>query len=234
VTGSVPDIRPYAQRSALSIAPLRIARGANKILESLAMGVPVIAAPPPRAASMRRRRALAHATEPREYVDAMLHLLDEPEPAPASRPPVARVLSHHDWRASMRRLDELIGQCMETAHNTSRPRAAVMRVSVFGLGYVGAVSALCLVRDGHTVIGCDVDLAKLDLLRRGHSPIVEPGMSDLVTGANASGRFRVTSDTGAAVAESDLSLYCVATPAAAGGAQDLTAIRRLTADVGTR
>jgi GDP-mannose 6-dehydrogenase len=108
-----------------------------------------------------------------------------------------------------------------------------MRISVFGLGYVGTVSAACLARDGHQVVGCDVDAAKLDLVRHGHSPIVEPGMHEVVARAVESGRLRVTCDVAEAVTDSDLSFICVGTPARADGSQDLTAIRRLLESLGT-
>lgn len=108
-----------------------------------------------------------------------------------------------------------------------------MRISVFGLGYVGAVSAACLSRDGHAVVGCDIDTAKLALLGDGRSPIVEPGMEELVARVIGSGCLRVTANTREAVSASEVSLVCVGTPAAADGSQDLSAIRRLAADLGT-
>jgi GDP-mannose 6-dehydrogenase len=89
------------------------------------------------------------------------------------------------------------------------------------------VSAVCLARDGHDVVGCDVVEAKLALLRQGRSPIVEPGMDALVAAVTQSGRLRVTADVDEAVAASEVSLVCVGTPAAVDGTQELTAIRRL-------
>src|SRR5512143_4077787 len=70
----------------------------------------------------------------------------------------------------------------------------VMNISIFGLGYVGAVSLACLARDGHRVIGVDVDPAKLELIASGKTPVVEEGMVDLVAAAVASGRVSVTRD----------------------------------------
>jgi len=107
-----------------------------------------------------------------------------------------------------------------------------MRISVFGLGYVGAVSAACLARDGHHVIGCDIDTAKLDLLRNGRSPIAEPGVPELVAHVMKSAALRVTSDVAEATMGSELSFVCVGTPALASGGQDLAAIRRLIEHLG--
>ena len=69
-----------------------------------------------------------------------------------------------------------------------------MNISIFGLGYVGAVSLACLARDGHRVIGVDVDQAKLDLIAAGKTPVVEEGMVDLMQTVVASGRVSVTQD----------------------------------------
>ena len=107
-----------------------------------------------------------------------------------------------------------------------------MRISVFGLGYVGAVSAACLARDGHQVIGCDIDPIKLDLLRAGRSPIIEAGLPELIAQVTAAGTLLVTDDARQAVAESELSLICVGTPSDKTGAQDLTAVARLAGQLG--
>ena len=107
-----------------------------------------------------------------------------------------------------------------------------MNISIFGLGYVGAVSLACLARDGHHMVGVDVDQAKLDLIAAGKTPVVEEGMVDLVAKAVASGRISVTRDTGAAIARTRLSLICVGTPSATNGSQDQTAIQRLAHELG--
>jgi len=107
-----------------------------------------------------------------------------------------------------------------------------MRISVFGLGYVGAVSAACLARDGHEVIGVDVDPGKLELIRSGSSPIIEEGIQELVRGVVANGKLRVTSDVAAAVEQTELSFVCVGTPSSPNGAQDLAAIHRVMAQIG--
>src|SRR5215831_4325658 len=107
-----------------------------------------------------------------------------------------------------------------------------MKISIFGLGYVGAVSLACLARDGHHVIGVDVDPAKLDLIRSGRSPIIEEGMSELMAAAVANGRVEVTSDAARAVLGSDVSFICVGTPSRSNGGQDLQALERLAAELG--
>ena len=107
-----------------------------------------------------------------------------------------------------------------------------MRISIFGLGYVGAVSLACLARDGHSVIGVDIDKAKLELIRDGKTPVVEEGMVDLMAQVAASGRVRVTTDVIQAVLDSEVSLICVGTPSAPNGSQDQSAIIKLTHDLG--
>jgi GDP-mannose 6-dehydrogenase len=108
----------------------------------------------------------------------------------------------------------------------------MMKISIFGLGYVGAVSLACLARDGHTVIGVDIDTAKLELIRAGRTPVVEEGMIDLMTHVAASGRVEVTDQVREAVHRTDLSLICVGTPSAANGSQDQAAVMRLTHQLG--
>src|SRR6516225_2220634 len=104
--------------------------------------------------------------------------------------------------------------------------ASDMRIAVFGLGYVGVVSAACLARDGHSVVGIDPNIVKVDFLRRGKSPIVEPGLEVLIAGAFGAGRLIASSDYAAAVAQSDVLLVCVGTPGQANGSLDLTYVRR--------
>jgi GDP-mannose 6-dehydrogenase len=107
-----------------------------------------------------------------------------------------------------------------------------MKLSVFGIGYVGCVSAACFARDGHEVIGVDVNAAKVDIINSGRSPIVEPGMSDLMKEAVESGRLSATTDTAAAIQGSELSLVCVGTPSNANGSLDLRYITRVCQEIG--
>ncbi len=108
-----------------------------------------------------------------------------------------------------------------------------MNISIFGLGYVGAVSLACLARDGHKVLGVDVDSSKLDLIRQGRSPIIETGMPELMHEVVASGRVTVTDDTAFALHNSAVSFLCVGTPSRPNGSQDLSALERLSAQLGT-
>jgi GDP-mannose 6-dehydrogenase len=107
-----------------------------------------------------------------------------------------------------------------------------MKISIFGLGYVGAVSLACLSRDGHDVIGVDIDRTKLDLIMAGKTPVVEEGMVDLMARVAASGKVTVTTDAQAAVLDSEISLVCVGTPSATNGSQDQGAILRLAEEIG--
>ncbi len=107
-----------------------------------------------------------------------------------------------------------------------------MKISIFGLGYVGAVSLACLSRDGHDVIGVDIDRTKLDLIMAGKTPVVEEGMVDLMQRVADSGQVTVTTDAQQAVRDSEISLVCVGTPSAANGSQDQGAILRLAAEIG--
>ncbi len=107
-----------------------------------------------------------------------------------------------------------------------------MKISIFGLGYVGAVSLACLARDGHEVIGVDIDADKLDMIRAGRTPVVEEGMLDLMASVVAGGRVTVTQDVSWAIEHSELSFICVGTPSAGNGSQDLSAITRITGAIG--
>ena len=106
------------------------------------------------------------------------------------------------------------------------------RVSVFGLGYVGAVSVACLADHGHDVIGVDVDPDKVDAIGAGRCPIVEAGLEDLLRAGIESGRGRATTDTAEAVAGSDVSFICVGTPSQANGSLDLSYVQRVSEEIG--
>src|SRR5262245_41727404 len=95
-----------------------------------------------------------------------------------------------------------------------------MRVSIFGLGYVGTVCAACLARFGHEVLGVDVNADKNAQIVAGRSPIVEPGVEELIRDAVEAGRLSATSDVEHAVSWSELSLVCVGTPSLPNGSLD--------------
>jgi GDP-mannose 6-dehydrogenase len=107
-----------------------------------------------------------------------------------------------------------------------------MKIAVFGLGYVGVVSAACLVRDGHDVCGVDPNTVKVGFLQQGKSPIVEPGLEELIATAVAAGRLAAGSDPAAAVARSDVLMVCVGTPGQANGSLDLSYVRRVVQQIG--
>jgi GDP-mannose 6-dehydrogenase len=107
-----------------------------------------------------------------------------------------------------------------------------MRISVFGLGYVGAVSAACLAADGHTVLGVDTNPVKVDLLNQGHAPVIEAGLGELIEEGVRTGRLCATTDCDAAVSATDLAFVCVGTPSNGNGSLNLTYLRRVAGDIG--
>jgi GDP-mannose 6-dehydrogenase len=108
-----------------------------------------------------------------------------------------------------------------------------MKVSVFGLGYVGSVSAASFAADGHEVVGVDVNADKVAAVNAGRSPIVEPGLDDLLAQGASEGRLRATTDTADAVQSSEVSLLCVGTPSRKNGSLDLTYLERVSEQIGT-
>ncbi|MBL8351852.1 MAG: nucleotide sugar dehydrogenase [Burkholderiaceae bacterium] len=107
-----------------------------------------------------------------------------------------------------------------------------MKISIFGLGYVGAVSAGCLASDGHDVIGVDPNATKVDLINRGVTPIIEKDIGAMIERAVAAGRLRATTSVRQAVVDSDLSLVCVGTPSQLNGNLDLSYVRRVCEEIG--
>lgn len=107
-----------------------------------------------------------------------------------------------------------------------------MDIAIFGMGYVGAVSAACLASDGHTVIGVDTSDLKVDLINKKQSPVVEPGVGERITAAVEAGRLSAMTDAFAAVHSSELLLICVGTPSSANGNLDLTYVQRVCEEIG--
>jgi GDP-mannose 6-dehydrogenase len=108
-----------------------------------------------------------------------------------------------------------------------------MKVSVFGLGYVGSVSSAAFAADGHDVVGIDVNADKVAAINEGRSPIVEPGLGDLLQQGVRTGKLRATTSTADAINSSDLSLVCVGTPSRRNGSLDLTYLVRVCEEIGT-
>jgi len=107
-----------------------------------------------------------------------------------------------------------------------------MKLSVFGLGYVGTVAAGCLARAGHEVLGVDAERSKVELINAGRSPIIEKDIGPIVGEQVAAGRLRATLDAGAAVRRSDLVLVCVGTPSRPNGDIDLAYVKRVCEQIG--
>jgi GDP-mannose 6-dehydrogenase len=107
-----------------------------------------------------------------------------------------------------------------------------VRISVFGLGYVGTVSAGCLARDGHTVLGVDPNTAKVDLVNAGRSPIIESEIGDIIARACRAGRLRATTDALEAVRDTEVSILCIGTPSDSYGGPDLRFVQRACVEIG--
>lgn len=108
-----------------------------------------------------------------------------------------------------------------------------MNISVFGLGYVGVVTAACFAKEGHQVLGVDISADKVAQLNAGRSPIVEDAIGELIADARASGLLSATTDAGSAVASSDLIIVCVGTPSAANGSLDTSHVAAVCCQIGS-
>jgi GDP-mannose 6-dehydrogenase len=106
------------------------------------------------------------------------------------------------------------------------------KISVFGLGYVGVVSACCLAKEGHIIFGVDPNKTKVDLLNNGNPPIIEQGIAELIQDAVVHGRLKATTDPKQAILESELSLICVGTPSQLNGSLDLKYVRHVCEEIG--
>lgn len=107
-----------------------------------------------------------------------------------------------------------------------------MNISIFGLGYVGAVSAGCLARAGHQVIGIDPAGTKVDLINHGRTPIIEQDIDRIICDAVSEARLRATTDVAEGIRSSDVSLICVGTPSLLNGGLDLSYVRRVCEQIG--
>ena len=106
------------------------------------------------------------------------------------------------------------------------------RIAIFGLGYVGSVSAACLASDGHRVVGVDPQATKTDLINGGHSPVIEPGLGQLIAEARAAGRLAATADPEQAMATCDIAIVCVGTPSRPNGSLDLSHVAEVCGQIG--
>jgi GDP-mannose 6-dehydrogenase len=109
-----------------------------------------------------------------------------------------------------------------------------VKVAVFGLGYVGSVTAAALARDGHEVVGVDPAAPKVEALRAGRAPVLEPGLDALTARVLAEGRLRATDDPAEALADAELSLLCVGTPSRRDGSLDLRYVRQVAEQIGSK
>lgn len=107
-----------------------------------------------------------------------------------------------------------------------------MRISVFGLGYVGSVTAACLAEMGHTVIGVEPNTVKVELMNRGQGPVVEAGLAERLQRLTATGSLRASSDHKSAVGETDMAFVCVGTPSLPNGDIDLRYVERAASHIG--
>lgn len=107
-----------------------------------------------------------------------------------------------------------------------------MQISIFGLGYVGAVCAGCLSARGHEVVGVDVSQTKIDLINNGKSPIVEPGLEELLQQGVKTGRLRGTTDVAGAIRDTQVSFICVGTPSKKNGDLSLDYIEGVCREIG--
>ncbi len=107
-----------------------------------------------------------------------------------------------------------------------------MLISIFGLGYVGSVSAGCLARNGHRVIGVDPNETKVSLINAGRSPVIEQDIDSIIGAAANDGLLSATTDAQEAIASTDLSIICVGTPSQANGSLDLTYVRSACEEIG--
>ena len=117
-----------------------------------------------------------------------------------------------------------------TTSETS-PEAEQVRLSIFGLGYVGCVSAACFAARGHTVLGVDANPQKTEFIRDGRTPIVEETIGELIAEQVTAGRLQVSDPTGA-VHNSEITIVCVGTPSGAGGGLSTEYLESASAEIG--
>ena len=115
---------------------------------------------------------------------------------------------------------------------TLQKKRETVKLSIFGLGYVGAVSAACFANEGHEVVGVDVNPSKVEIINSGHSPVIEAGIDEMITDVVREGKLRATTHVDDAVLNSELSLVCVGTPSNENGSLKLDYIERCSQQIG--
>lgn len=132
-------------------------------------------------------------------------------------------------------IDNSIGHTAESADfatKTQSGTATKFKISIFGIGYVGTVSAACLARDGHEVVAVDVNQDKVDIINQGQSPIVEPNLGESVLAGIKGGRLKATTDPLAAILSTDISFICVGTPSKENGSLETAFVSRVAQEIG--
>src|SRR4030042_614015 len=107
-----------------------------------------------------------------------------------------------------------------------------MSISIFGLGYVGTISAACLATQGHHVIGVDINPQKVEIINSGRSPVIEQDIDEIIAKVVGSGNLKVTTSAYEGVSHSDAPMICVGTPSNQNGSLDLTYVKRVIKDIG--
>ncbi len=107
-----------------------------------------------------------------------------------------------------------------------------MHISIFGLGYVGTIMSACLSKNGHIVIGVDINPEKVSIINQGRSPIIEKGIEDLILEAVKRKKLIATTDTKYAIKNTEVSIICIGTPANGNGSQDISSIKRVSKEIG--
>jgi GDP-mannose 6-dehydrogenase len=123
-----------------------------------------------------------------------------------------------------------VSSCFQADKRQQKER--ILKLSIFGLGYVGTVCAGCLARDGHEIVGVDPVRTKVDLINSGKPPIVEADIDEIIAEAVKAGRLRATDDSDQAIQDTELSVVCVGTPSQINGNLDLTHVRHVCEQVG--
>lgn len=108
-----------------------------------------------------------------------------------------------------------------------------MKIAIFGLGYVGITGAACLVREGHTVVGVEINERKSRAVASGRSPIFEPGVEELLAAGVREGRLTVVADARDAIADTDIAMVCVGTPSAPDGAHNMSYVMNVSKEIAT-